>query len=326
MKTYNEFINHILETRGRFECKDEYHERHHIIPKCLGGSDEKENLIDLFAREHFIAHKLLAEENPESDSLIFAWCCMAFAKNDYEHRYELTPEEYEEARKALSETLKDKLTGENNPHYGKRHSEETKRIISEKIKAIMQIPENNPWYGKHPTEEMLQKMRESQRKRFSNPEEREKISKALKGKYCGENHPWYGRHHTEETKQIISEKVTEWLSNKENHPMFGKQHSEKTKEKISKNHADVSGVKNPAAKPVVCLDTLIVYGATTIAGEETNTNAMGICNCCYERSTTAGGYRWRLLYDTTKKDGTPLPGAITLGLITEEEALAQLSK
>lgn len=61
--TYKEFIDNILEERGRFSCGEEYHERHHILPKRKGGTDNKENLIDLFAKEHFIAHKLLAEEN-----------------------------------------------------------------------------------------------------------------------------------------------------------------------------------------------------------------------------------------------------------------------
>ena len=67
--TYNDFINRILESRGRFGCGEEYHERHHILPKCLGGSNDKEKLIDLFAREHFIAHKLLFKENPDNRSL-----------------------------------------------------------------------------------------------------------------------------------------------------------------------------------------------------------------------------------------------------------------
>ena len=58
MLTYNEFINNILNTRGRFNCGAEYYERHHIQPRCLNGSDEEDNLIDLYAREHFIAHKL----------------------------------------------------------------------------------------------------------------------------------------------------------------------------------------------------------------------------------------------------------------------------
>ena len=48
--TYEEFINNIIQTRDRFACGDEYHERHHIIPKCIGGTDDKDNLIDLFAR------------------------------------------------------------------------------------------------------------------------------------------------------------------------------------------------------------------------------------------------------------------------------------
>ena len=48
--TYEEFINNILETRGRNGCGDEYHETHHIVPKCMGGSNDEDNLIDLFAR------------------------------------------------------------------------------------------------------------------------------------------------------------------------------------------------------------------------------------------------------------------------------------
>ena len=35
-------------------------ERHHIIPACLGGNDSDSNLVMLTAREHFLAHVLLA--------------------------------------------------------------------------------------------------------------------------------------------------------------------------------------------------------------------------------------------------------------------------
>ena len=55
---YEEFINNILNNRGRFACGDEYHERHHIIPRCIGGTDDYNNLIDLYAKEHFEAHRL----------------------------------------------------------------------------------------------------------------------------------------------------------------------------------------------------------------------------------------------------------------------------
>ena len=73
--TYIEFINDILKTRGRFNCGDEYCERHHILPKCMGGGNERDNLIDLYAREHFIAHKLLALENPDNIKLQLAYIC-----------------------------------------------------------------------------------------------------------------------------------------------------------------------------------------------------------------------------------------------------------
>ena len=61
--TYDEFIQNILDNRGRFNCGDEYCERHHMLPKCMGGTDDKNNLIDLFAKEHFEVHRLLAMDN-----------------------------------------------------------------------------------------------------------------------------------------------------------------------------------------------------------------------------------------------------------------------
>ena len=109
--TYQEFIYSILETRGRFACGDEYHERHHIIPRCKNGSNDDDNLIDLFAREHFIAHKLLAEENIDDDQLVHAYILMAFVKDKKQMRYKLTPKEYEEARKMYSK----RFSGCNNP-------------------------------------------------------------------------------------------------------------------------------------------------------------------------------------------------------------------
>ena len=116
--TYIEFIQSVLNTRGRFNCGDEYCERHHIIPKCMDGTNDEENLIDLYAREHFIAHKLLAEENPDNRKLQLAYVCMSFVKNDREHRYQLDEYEYEQARIACSKAC----SGENNPFYN-NHSQ-----------------------------------------------------------------------------------------------------------------------------------------------------------------------------------------------------------
>ena len=109
--TYKEFIDNILKTRGRFNCGDEYHERHHITPRCMDGTNDKDNLIDLFAREHFMAHKLLALENPENEKLVYAWWNMCQCKSSSQMRIEVTPEEYEEARMQYIQNF----SGDKNP-------------------------------------------------------------------------------------------------------------------------------------------------------------------------------------------------------------------
>ena len=38
-----------------------YYEKHHIIPKSMEGSNDIENIVSLTAKEHIIAHHLLAK-------------------------------------------------------------------------------------------------------------------------------------------------------------------------------------------------------------------------------------------------------------------------
>lgn len=205
--TYNEFIQNILNTRGRFNCGNEYHERHHIVPRCMGGTNNEENLIDLFAREHFIAHKLLAEENLDNKSLVFAWTCMAFPNNGVQKRYELTPEEYEEARKAISKAMS-----------GRCVSEETKKKISDAKKG-KSLPE---WItakaaevhrGVPLTEEHKNNLSKALTGRVFSNEHKTNISKAKKGKPLSEAEKAArikvgkmnrGRKCSEETKAKIS--------------------------------------------------------------------------------------------------------------------------
>lgn len=49
-----------------------YSERHHIVPKCLGGSDEESNLIYLSAEAHYVAHQLLVKMHPSHHGLSYA--------------------------------------------------------------------------------------------------------------------------------------------------------------------------------------------------------------------------------------------------------------
>ena len=129
--TYNEFIDNILNNRGRFNCGDEYHERHHIVPLSMGGTNKKDNLIDLYAKEHYLAHKLLAKENPNNIKILRAFAAMAFSAVPSHQRYKLTEEELIEAKEMFSfackEYYKDKT---HHPNYGKHLSESTRQKIS----------------------------------------------------------------------------------------------------------------------------------------------------------------------------------------------------
>ena len=49
-----------------------YYEKHHIVPRCMRGSDESENIAKLTPEEHYVAHQLLTKIYPNNDSLIKA--------------------------------------------------------------------------------------------------------------------------------------------------------------------------------------------------------------------------------------------------------------
>lgn len=72
-KIYYNIINKALKENN---INKKYYELHHIIPKCLGGSDEKDNLVKLTLREHYICHKLLCEIYPNNKSLAHAYWMM----------------------------------------------------------------------------------------------------------------------------------------------------------------------------------------------------------------------------------------------------------
>jgi hypothetical protein len=57
-RIYGEFI---VDRRAREAGLIGYSERHHILPRSLGGGDELQNLILLSAEDHFFAHLLLAK-------------------------------------------------------------------------------------------------------------------------------------------------------------------------------------------------------------------------------------------------------------------------
>lgn len=52
-------------------------ERHHVIPRCFGGTDDPENIVRLTPEEHYVAHQLLCKLYPLNDDLAYAMLMMA---------------------------------------------------------------------------------------------------------------------------------------------------------------------------------------------------------------------------------------------------------
>lgn len=91
---YERLVSH-AKTR---QCTEEYYEVHHIIPRCMGGDNSKDNLVALTAREHFIAHLLLHKIYPKNKKIALAVGGMTGNKQ----RRNLNNREYEKAKKAIS--------------------------------------------------------------------------------------------------------------------------------------------------------------------------------------------------------------------------------
>lgn len=68
--------------------KDQYKERHHIIPQSLGGSNEKDNLVWLTGREHALCHWALLKmtEGEDRAKMSYAFNGMN-AENEFQQRY-----------------------------------------------------------------------------------------------------------------------------------------------------------------------------------------------------------------------------------------------
>lgn len=176
-----------------------YTEKHHIVPKSFAKDlnikdiNNKENLVSLTAREHFICHRLLTKmfSGKFKRKMSYAMHRLTYSNNEY-----ISSRHYELFRKQHSLNL----TGEGNPMFGKIHSNETKekmsdkakkRIVSETTKEKMSEShkgKNNAMYGKTHTDEA-----------------RKRISDGNKGIGAGENNNFYGKTHSDQTKQRLAE-------------------------------------------------------------------------------------------------------------------------
>lgn len=105
------YFNIIQQARVNEMLITGYTERHHIIPRCLGGTNEANNIVRLTARQHFICHLLLTKMHSYK-KLSLALSKMMGGNKRY------TPKSskiYDICKKRASEAM----MGEGNPMYGK---------------------------------------------------------------------------------------------------------------------------------------------------------------------------------------------------------------
>ncbi len=119
-----------------------YYETHHIIPKSLGGSNNKDNLVKLTAREHFVCHFLLAnmyEYKSESWYKMNKAFMMMKCNSTYHYRY-FNSRLYSYMRQNFSICMSKLQQKEKNSQHGKMwiYNEELKQ--NKTIKNDEQIP------------------------------------------------------------------------------------------------------------------------------------------------------------------------------------------
>jgi hypothetical protein len=135
---YKKIYNSIIEKRKLNKLpKDVYGEKHHILPKSLGGDDSKNNLVRLTAKEHFICHLLLSEMYPKETfewyKMNHAFQMMCSSSPTHNHNRYFNSRIYELKKSDFSKTMSWSQSGKKNSQYGKLKSEETKLKIKNAI-------------------------------------------------------------------------------------------------------------------------------------------------------------------------------------------------
>lgn len=197
---WNRYIKFIKDIQNKGKRKLQYKEKHHIIPKCINESlfKNKDNIIILTAREHYIAHKILSycykPDTNEYNRLMFALFAMSKLKMRYHKRehlinsreYELLRIKYSEARSSyMKEHINDEryetLKGKGQSSYNRGMICITNGIHNKYINKNEIIPEG--WHKGC-----------TQAKHDDNWHESLKNAwKRNRKNRTGKNHPMYGK-------------------------------------------------------------------------------------------------------------------------------------
>ena len=169
---YSRIYYSIIE-RAKSRVLEGYSETHHIIPRSMGGTDDQSNLVELSAREHYICHLLLPKmtDGENRYKMIYAYTIMSGRKIYGSRKYSFYREEYAKINSELRSGKGNGMwgadrSGEKNTFFGKKHSEETKRKISEAQKRRkIERPETFKTYKR--TEEHRKNLSKKQKEKAS---------------------------------------------------------------------------------------------------------------------------------------------------------------
>lgn len=130
----NRYIKFIDSRKDRIIEKNAYTETHHIVPRSWSDDlrYDKNNLILLTAREHFIAHLILSHTEDSYMEYAFWGFCNQLS-GDIKREYKINSIFYENAKKTFSENH----SGKNHPLFNKHHTENTKIKMSKSHKDMM---------------------------------------------------------------------------------------------------------------------------------------------------------------------------------------------
>jgi hypothetical protein len=148
---YKRLYDLIIE-RGQTRILSDYSEEHHIIPRCLGGSDDAINLVRLTAEEHYVAHQLLVKIYPGHFGLLSA---SMFMTGGNEHRisnkvYAWLKKRYSTYMKGPNNPGKNQPTGEDHWKYGTSFDKSTWTPAGIKAMSESKTGDKNPMFGVKP--------------------------------------------------------------------------------------------------------------------------------------------------------------------------------
>lgn len=151
---YNSIVS-----RAKSRTLGGYTEKHHIIPKCLGGPNSKDNLVRLTAREHFICHLLLVKmvEGKARLQMVKA-SAMMLVRNKQQNRLQVTSRLYERLKKDAAAAMSALTKGK------PKHTESSRKILSEKA-----VGRASQFKGKTHTAEVKKQLSEAKSKPCISP-------------------------------------------------------------------------------------------------------------------------------------------------------------